>query len=73
MTFDSEMKLENVVGSTLSIEFPVSYRIMETILKYVYTAEMDVTAEMIPELLEKAVKFKIPSLRRHCVYAIQNG
>nr|XP_039272963.1 kelch-like protein 13 [Styela clava] len=57
----------------LSIEFPIPGRIVDLVIKYLYTADLDLKVKDIPDVLEAAVRLKIPSLKKHCVWGLHNG
>ncbi|XP_076819054.1 kelch-like protein 14 isoform X2 [Clavelina lepadiformis] len=57
--------------STVILDFPIRTAALEVVLKYMYSAVLDSRLELIPDVLEAAMKLKIASLKRRCLFEIQ--
>ncbi|CAK8685749.1 unnamed protein product [Clavelina lepadiformis] len=57
--------------STVILDFPIRTAALAVVLKYMYSAVLDSRLELIPDVLEAAMKLKIASLKRRCLFEIQ--
>ena len=57
--------------STVILDFSIRTAALEVVLKHMYSAVLDSRLELIPDVLEAAMKLKIASLKRRCLFEIQ--
>uniref|UniRef100_H2ZL69 BTB domain-containing protein n=1 Tax=Ciona savignyi TaxID=51511 RepID=H2ZL69_CIOSA len=63
----------NEPATSIKLDFTLSNKAMESVLKYIYSAVLDADPQDVPSVVEAAVKLGIDSLKRRCIAEIQTG
>lgn len=62
----------DISNGVCKVDFSIPVRVMDLVVQFLYTAAIHIQVNDIPDLLEVAVRFKILSLRRQCLWALQD-